>query len=58
MDFHKDESHTFFGSKVEEVPQGFIDELFIILNAIGVSSQEKEELASYQLNDIDQVCFD
>ena len=38
---------TFLGSKVEEDPQGFIDEVFKVLEAMGVSSQEKAELAAY-----------
>ena len=40
----------FFGSKVGEDLQGFIDEVFKVLHAMGVSSQEKDELAAYQLN--------
>ena len=39
----------FYGSKVEEDPQGFIDEVFKVLDAMGVSSQEKAELDAYQL---------
>ena len=30
---------TFFGSKVEKDPQGFIDEVFKVLDATSVSSQ-------------------
>ena len=36
---------TFYVSKVEEDPQEFIDKVFMVLDAIGVSSQEKVELA-------------
>ncbi|XP_049346806.1 uncharacterized protein LOC125811345 [Solanum verrucosum] len=46
---------TFFGSKVEEDPQMFVDEVFKVLEAMGVSSQEKAELAAYQLKDMAQV---
>ncbi|XP_049360185.1 uncharacterized protein LOC125824884, partial [Solanum verrucosum] len=46
---------TFFGSKVEEDQQGFINEVFKVLEAMGVSSQEKAELAAYQLKDVAQV---
>ena len=46
---------TFFSSKVEDHPQGFIDEVFKVLDAVGVSSQEKAELATYQLKDVAQV---
>jgi len=49
---------TFFGSKVEEDPQGFIDEVFKVLDAMGVTSQEKAELAAYQLKDVAQIWFE
>jgi len=42
----------FFDYKVEEDPQGFIDEIYKVLNFIGVSSQEKEKLSAYQLKDV------
>ena len=48
---------TFFGSKVEEDPQGFIDEVFKMVDSIGLNYQEKVELASYQLKDVDQVWY-
>ena len=40
---------------MEEDPQRFIDEVFKVLEAMGVSSQEKAELAAYQLRDMAQV---
>ena len=40
---------TFYNYKVEEDPQWFIDEVFKVLYAMGVSSQEKAELAAYKL---------
>ena len=49
---------TFYGSKVKEDPQGFIDEVFKVLNAMGVFSQEKVELASYKLKNMAQVWYD
>ena len=49
---------TFFGSKVDEDPQGFIDEVFKVLDVMGVSSQEKVELAAYQLKDVSQVWYE
>ena len=49
---------TFFGSKVEEDPQGFIDEVFNVLDAMGISYQEKAELASYQLKDVTHVWYE
>ena len=49
---------TFFGSTVEENPQGFIDEVFKVLDAMGVSSQEKAKLGAYQLKDVAQVWYE
>ncbi|XP_015068927.1 uncharacterized protein LOC107013559 [Solanum pennellii] len=54
-DFTRMNPRTFFGSKVEEDPQGFIDEVFKVLDAMGVSSQEMAELAAYQLKDVAQL---
>ena len=48
----------FFGSKVEEDPQGFIDELFKVLDSMERSSKEKVELAAYQLKDVAQVWYE
>ncbi|WMV24828.1 hypothetical protein MTR67_018213 [Solanum verrucosum] len=56
-DFTRMNSPTFFASKVEEDPQRFIDELFKVLEAMGVSSQEKAELVAYQLKDVAQVWY-
>ena len=36
--------HTFFGSKVEQDPLGFTEEVFKLLDAMRVSYQQKEEL--------------
>ncbi|XP_049364533.1 uncharacterized protein LOC125829339 [Solanum verrucosum] len=49
---------TFFGSKVDEDPQNFIDEVFKIVDAMGVTPREEAELASYQLKDVAQVWFE
>ena len=49
---------TFYGFKVEEDPQGFIDEVFNVLDAMGISYQEKAELASYQLKDVTHVWYE
>ena len=38
-DFTRMNPPTFFGSRVEEDPQGFIDEVFKVLDAMGFSSQ-------------------
>ena len=57
-DFTRMNPPTFFGSKVEEDPQGFIDEVFKVLEAMSVSSQEKVELAAYQLKGVAQVWYE
>ncbi|KAK4731588.1 hypothetical protein R3W88_024576 [Solanum pinnatisectum] len=47
----------FLGSKVEEDPQDFLDEVYKVVNAMGVTSIEKVELVAYQLKDVAQVWF-
>ena len=48
---------TFYGSKVEEDPQEFINKVYKILLAMGLSTSEKAGLATYQLKDMDQAWF-
>ncbi|XP_049364343.1 uncharacterized protein LOC125829123 [Solanum verrucosum] len=48
---------VFLGSKVGEDPQEFVDELYKVVDAMGVNSIEKVELAAYQLKDISQIWF-
>ena len=48
---------TFYGSKVEEDPQKFIDEVYKIILSMGLSTSEKSELATYQLKDMAQAWF-
>ncbi|TMX04375.1 hypothetical protein EJD97_009111 [Solanum chilense] len=57
-DFTRMNTPTFFVSKVEENPQGFIDEVFKVLDSMGVTHQEKEELTAYQLKDVDQIWYE
>ena len=45
----------FYGSKVNEDPQEFIDEVYKILCAMGLSSNENAELDLYQLKDVAQT---
>ena len=45
----------FYGSKVDEDLNGFIDEVYKVLEIMGVSSIEKVELDSYQLKDFPQI---
>ena len=49
---------TFYGTKVDEDPQGFIDELFKMVDVMGVTPREKAELATYMLKDVAQVWFE
>ena len=51
-------SPTLYGYKVEEEQLGFIDKVFNVLDAMGVSSQETVELAANQLNDVAQVWYE
>ena len=37
---------TFYGSKVDEDPQEFLDDVYKVLYDVGVNSSEKDELAS------------
>ena len=46
---------TFFGSKVEEDPQRFVDKVFKVNDSMGINSQEKVELTAYPLKDVTLV---
>lgn len=48
---------TFYGYKVDEDPQEFIDEFYKILFAMRSSTSEKFELATYQLKDVSQAWY-
>ena len=48
---------AFYGSKVDEDPQEFIDEVSKILMSMGLSSSEKAELPKYQLMDVAQAWY-
>lgn len=48
---------TFYGTKVDEYPQGIIDVVFKVVDFMGVNPREKEELASYPLKDVAPVWF-
>ncbi|WMV29170.1 hypothetical protein MTR67_022555 [Solanum verrucosum] len=47
----------FYGSKMNEDPQEFIDEVHKMLDIMGVTPVEKAELAAYQLKGVAQVWF-
>ena len=56
-DFLRINPPMFFGYKVNEDPQDLLDEFQKILYAMGVSSNEKAELASYQVKDAAQTWY-
>ncbi|XP_049414691.1 uncharacterized protein LOC125877443 [Solanum stenotomum] len=56
-DFMRMKSSEFYGSKVVEDPQGFIDEVYKVLSIKGVNSVEKAELVAYKLKDVAQVWY-
>lgn len=43
---------------VDEYPKSFIDEIFKVVDAIGLTPRKREDLASSKLNDKSQVWFD
>ncbi|XP_069150258.1 uncharacterized protein [Solanum lycopersicum] len=47
----------YIGSKVDEDPQDFLDEVYKILLAMRVSTTEKDNHSSYQLKDVAQACL-
>ena len=49
---------TFHITNVDENPQSFIDEIFKVVDVMGVNPREKEELATYHLKDVAQVWFE
>ena len=49
---------TIHGTKVDAYPQGFIDEIFKVVDSMGVTPREKAELAAYQLKEVAQVWYE
>ncbi|XP_049354777.1 uncharacterized protein LOC125819378 [Solanum verrucosum] len=47
----------FLSSRIREDPQELLDEMYKIVDAMGVLSREKVELASYQLKEVAQIWF-
>ena len=56
-DFVRMNPPIFLGSRIGEDPQGFLDEIYKFVDAMGVSSREKAELASYQLKEVAQIWY-
>lgn len=48
----------FLVSKMEKDKQRLIDEVYKVLDVIGVSPQENMELSAYQLKDVAQVWYE
>ena len=51
-DFTRMNPPMFFGSMVNEDPKDFLYEVYKILHYMGLNSNEKADLASYQLKDV------
>ena len=56
-DFSQKKNPTLYRSMVDEDPQEFIDEVYKILYAMGVSSSEKVVLATYRLLDVAKTWY-
>src|SRR5688572_17238643 len=54
-DFTRMNLPEFHGSKVDEDPQAFIDEVSRVVTIMGVTSEEKAKLAAYQLKGVAQI---
>ena len=48
---------TFYGSKVYEYPQEFMDEVYMMLYDMGMSSSEQAKFGTYQLKDVVQTWY-
>ncbi|XP_049387315.1 uncharacterized protein LOC125851584 [Solanum stenotomum] len=57
-DYTRMNPHKFYGSKVEEDPQDFIDKVYKVLAIMGVTPVEMAELAAYQLKGVAQIWSD
>ena len=49
---------TFDGPNVDENPQCFIDDVFKVVDVMGVTPGEKAELAAYQLKEVAQMWYE
>ena len=56
-DFNRMNPPTFYGYKVYENPQYFIDYVYNILYAMELTTSEKAELATYQLKDVGKAWY-
>ena len=44
---------TFHGTKVDEYPQRFINDILNVVDVMGVTPRERAELSAHQLKDVD-----
>ena len=51
-DFTRMNPPVYFGSKINEDPQEFVDVVYKILCSMGVNEIEKAELDAYQLKEV------
>ena len=49
---------TFHGIKVFEDPKGFIEDVFNVVDARGVTPKDKTQLSAYKLKDVAKVLFE
>jgi len=56
-DFTRMNPQVLYGSKVEEEPQEFIDQVLKVVTIMGVTSIERAELAAYQLQGVAQEWY-
>ena len=57
-DYMRMNSCTFYGTKVDEDPHGFIVEVFKVVDDLCVNPRERMELAAYKHKDVSQVWFE
>ena len=57
-DFMRMNLLIFHGTKVDEDPQGFICEIFKVVDAMDVTPRDKAELSAYQLKELTQVWYE
>ena len=57
-DFTRMNPPKFHGSKVDEDPQNFLDEVSKVVNIMGVTSEEKAKLAAYRLKGVAQIWYE
>ena len=56
-DFTRMNPHVFYGSRLDECPKDFLDEVCKILFAMGVTMCEKAKFDTYQLKDVAQTLY-